>query len=206
MPTINVTFNNEQIMNRGLNKDVYVIGRHEDCDIHIDNLGISRTHARLIKEGASYVVEDMNSSNGTFVNGEKTDRKLLADGDQIVIGKYLLIYSMENTGADMGESNSDKATVSQMPGDVLHTMAMDGDAIRKRIEEMQQKKETHPMPAPKEQPEEKAPEADPIQQAEIKAKQAELEQLKARMKVVKIIAGLAILAAAAAAVYFFVLR
>jgi len=201
MPMIDVRFGNEKVSTHALNKEVYVIGRHEDCDIHIDNLGISRTHARLLKEGEGFCIEDMNSSNGTFLNGEKVQKQALRDGDQVVIGKYVLTYRASAGGsaapAPAAEAASDRGAPPPMPGDVLHTMAMDGDAIRKRIEEMQQKRDTKPMA-----PAEVAPRAEP-KPAE---RAPDVQQLQSTVRLFKIFFVLLLVALAAAVIYFLVLR
>ena len=74
-----------------------IIGRDSNCDIQIDNIAVSRKHARITKEHSritdgpgDYFVEDMGSQNGTFVNGHKVDKKMLNTGDEITIGKYFL--------------------------------------------------------------------------------------------------------------------
>jgi ABC transport system ATP-binding/permease protein len=64
-----------------------VIGRDSGVDIQIDSPGVSRRHARLVQEGDGYRVEDLGSSNGTFVNGQRlSGAHLLKHGDQIGLG------------------------------------------------------------------------------------------------------------------------
>jgi len=63
-----------------------VIGRSADADLWLGDDGVSRKHARLIKEAGSFILEDLDSANGTFVQGEKITRKKLEDGDQIQLG------------------------------------------------------------------------------------------------------------------------
>ncbi|PIV67276.1 MAG: phosphopeptide-binding protein, partial [Nitrospirae bacterium CG01_land_8_20_14_3_00_44_22] len=54
-----------------LDKDTVTIGRNPGNDIHIDNLAISGFHAKLINRGGRFFIEDLNSTNGTFVNGKR---------------------------------------------------------------------------------------------------------------------------------------
>src|SRR5512147_969328 len=70
--------------------DVTTIGRNSDSDIKIDNAGVSAHHAKIIKEGEAFVIEDTESRNGTFVNGKRVSRHLLSDGDEVVISKHIL--------------------------------------------------------------------------------------------------------------------
>jgi len=69
-------------------QDTYVLGRHDSCDIMLEDKTISRQHARLeIKDGEAFV-EDLGSRNGTYVNGQKVARRQVASGDAIVVGKF----------------------------------------------------------------------------------------------------------------------
>jgi pSer/pThr/pTyr-binding forkhead associated (FHA) protein len=74
------------------------IGRSEDCEITIDNLGVSRYHAEIVKKDGFCVVRDLRSNNGTFVNGRRIDSHNLNDGDEISIGKFTLCYSGDSEG------------------------------------------------------------------------------------------------------------
>lgn len=75
------------------------IGRNPASDIHIDNLAVSGSHARLIRDGEKFVVEDLGSLNGTFVGGKRITRAALADGDEIIIGKHTLLFTKAAKGA-----------------------------------------------------------------------------------------------------------
>lgn len=69
-----------------ISKSEIKIGRHSDNDIVIDNIRVSRHHARIIKEGEDWFIEDLGSSNGTFVNGKKIKKALVSDKDSVLIG------------------------------------------------------------------------------------------------------------------------
>lgn len=69
-----------------------VIGRLATCDIALPDVNVSREHAALAPEGDGWVVEDLNSTNGTFVNGERISRLRLRDGDVIGVGVTELAY------------------------------------------------------------------------------------------------------------------
>lgn len=69
------------------------LGRQSDCDVHLNAREVSRRHARLISEGDTYFIEDLGSSNGTFVNNRQVlGRESLHDQDRIQIGPFLLEY------------------------------------------------------------------------------------------------------------------
>jgi diguanylate cyclase (GGDEF)-like protein len=75
-----------------LERDETFIGRGRDAHVHIDDAGISRKHARVVRvEGPRYLVEDLASTNGVFVNGRKVDRVDLVDGDRVQVGPNLVL-------------------------------------------------------------------------------------------------------------------
>lgn len=70
-----------------LDKEKTVIGRGRGVDIHLNDNGISRAHARIIRwVGLAYVVEDLGSMNGTFVNGRRIERATISSGDRLQLG------------------------------------------------------------------------------------------------------------------------
>jgi hypothetical protein len=68
------------------------IGRSPDCDVFLDDVTVSRNHAVLMERGGRHVIEDQGSLNGTYVNRRRVDSAELADGDELQIGKYRLIF------------------------------------------------------------------------------------------------------------------
>lgn len=71
------------------------IGRLPKCDISLKDPGISREHARLFLEGGELYIADLNSSNGTFLNGRRISRERLVDGDVITVGNTRLLVALE---------------------------------------------------------------------------------------------------------------
>ncbi|WP_373975903.1 FHA domain-containing protein [Chitinibacter sp. SCUT-21] len=71
------------------------IGRRPNNDIQIDNLAVSGLHAVIEVVGQIYFIEDMQSTNGTLLNGEKLSRHPLKSGDDITIGKYKITFWRE---------------------------------------------------------------------------------------------------------------
>src|SRR5687767_14373455 len=68
------------------------VGRAEDCEVRIDNLGVSRHHCEIARQNGFVVLRDLQSNNGTFVNGNKVEAHNLNTGDVITIGKYSLEF------------------------------------------------------------------------------------------------------------------
>ena len=77
--------------------DSITIGRANDNDIVLDNQSASGHHAKIIKVANQYKLEDLNSTNGTFVNNNKVANKILKEGDIIAIGKHELWFVGENS-------------------------------------------------------------------------------------------------------------
>ncbi len=74
-----------------LTGDSMLIGRQEDADIFLESLAVSRQHARIHYQGGEYFVEDVGSSNGTYVNGGRISGPTpLSEGDALQIGPYVL--------------------------------------------------------------------------------------------------------------------
>jgi pSer/pThr/pTyr-binding forkhead associated (FHA) protein len=72
------------------------IGRAPDNDIQIDNLVVSDHHARIVADRGWLKLEDLQSLNGTSINGNRITQELLRSGDEITIGKHLLVVDLEH--------------------------------------------------------------------------------------------------------------
>jgi pSer/pThr/pTyr-binding forkhead associated (FHA) protein len=83
-----------------LNKERMTIGRKPDNDIQIDNLAVSGKHALIITILDDSFLEDLGSTNGTYVNGKLIKKHALRDGDVVGIGKHELKYINEHATAD----------------------------------------------------------------------------------------------------------
>ena len=71
--------------------DKTVIGRGQKAQVRLLDDGISREHAQVVVEGNRIFLEDLGSTNGTFCNGLKVDRRELADGDKILVGSTTIL-------------------------------------------------------------------------------------------------------------------
>jgi tetratricopeptide (TPR) repeat protein len=77
-----------------------VIGRHQSCDLAIRSSKASRRHAEIAKSGDGYRLYDLASTNGTFVNGERVEERLLQQGDRIEIGDAIITFGEANRGIE----------------------------------------------------------------------------------------------------------
>jgi pSer/pThr/pTyr-binding forkhead associated (FHA) protein len=81
-----------------ITKDKTTLGRRPYNDIVIDNLAVSGEHAVLQMVGADVFIEDLNSTNGTYINGKAVKKQLLTHNDTVEIGKYKIKYLVEEGG------------------------------------------------------------------------------------------------------------
>jgi len=95
-------FNGETINEYPLDQETLTIGRKASNDIHIDNLAVSGKHAKVLTILNDSFIEDLDSTNGTFINGAKINRHVLQNGEIIAIGKHELIYINDTADADTG--------------------------------------------------------------------------------------------------------
>ena len=75
-----------------LQREQTTIGRSPDCDVFLDDVTVSRKHAVVTEQGGRFVIEDLGSLNGTFLNRHRIERGELENGDEVQIGKYRLIF------------------------------------------------------------------------------------------------------------------
>ena len=75
-----------------LDADVTTAGRHPESDIFLDDVTVSRRHAEFVREGGGFVLRDVGSLNGSYLNRERIDVAGLAGGDEVQIGKYRLMF------------------------------------------------------------------------------------------------------------------
>ncbi|MEZ5167994.1 MAG: FHA domain-containing protein [Acidimicrobiales bacterium] len=74
-----------------LDTDLVQVGRHPDSDIFLDDITVSQAR-EVRRDGARYWVRDVGSLNGTYVNRERVDDSELADGDEVQVGKFKLVF------------------------------------------------------------------------------------------------------------------
>lgn len=123
------------------------IGRHEDCDIVVESPAISRFHSQIVCEDGRYFVEDLNSRNGTFVNGLAVHRRtLLIDGDRVEFAnlpfQFLSQDSLDEASGSWGiranvvtisSGGDDEDSVRRhpiQPGDRISEDMLGSDSIR----------------------------------------------------------------------------
>ena len=130
MASVTVLFAGQEQGTYELDQPQMVAGRDPECGIRIDNLGISRQHCTILNKGDAFLLQDLGSANGTFVNGKRVAECFLNDGDEIVIGvKYALRFKNEKQAKAAAETDAG------VPG-TLNTYVMDGTKIQEQIAKM----------------------------------------------------------------------
>lgn len=110
MPKMIVSIDGVVIREVQVTKDRTSVGRRPYNDLVIDNLAVSGEHAVLLMSGSEVYLEDLNSTNGTFINGRAVKKQVLHDNDMVEIGKYKIKYVTE------GAQSDDDRTMVAAPG------------------------------------------------------------------------------------------
>lgn len=92
MAELTIRLGDQVLQTRDVDGELLRVGRSRENDLVLDNLSVSRNHLQIRFHQGHYVLFDMNSSNGTYLNGARITRRELLDGDQITVGKHVLIW------------------------------------------------------------------------------------------------------------------
>jgi pSer/pThr/pTyr-binding forkhead associated (FHA) protein len=123
MPKMIVSIDGVVIKEVQLTKDRTSLGRRPYNDIVIDNLAVSGEHAVLQMSGNEVYLEDLNSTNGTYVNGKVVKKQLLQNSDTVEIGKYKIKYVNEAASAGFEKTMVIKAGSAGLVAPVAATAA-----------------------------------------------------------------------------------
>ena len=107
MPKLSLIENKKTISSFDLTEGEIIIGRDAECVIHLDDEAISRRHVRIFTLMGDAFLEDLDSSNGTYVNGRLTKKSVLNDGDVIQIGERELLFSQPPEAAASAQEAED---------------------------------------------------------------------------------------------------
>lgn len=120
MARLILMFNNQVVKEYPLIKESITIGRNEDNTITVDNLAVSGYHARIDAAGKDFILTDLQSTNGTFVNDKKVISHKLVHGDNVIVGKHLILFVGEGKDAPAIKSSDNKLEL-----DMDKTMMLD---------------------------------------------------------------------------------
>jgi len=132
MAKLILTFNKQVVKEFPFEKDSLTIGRKPENDIQIDNLAVSTYHARVDKTGPDFILTDLQSTNGTFVREKKITSHKLKHGDNVIIGKHVLVFASSSGAQAKAGKSIDKM-------DMDKTMMLDTARQRDLLAKAQQK-------------------------------------------------------------------
>ena len=118
MPKVILKFRESLIKEYLLGQEPITIGRTDDNVIKIDNLAVSGHHAKIISQDNHYILIDLNSTNGTFLDGQKITKIRLKHNNQLTIGKHTLVFIDELQKEDIEDKVIEEG-VNQTDGTVV---------------------------------------------------------------------------------------
>ena len=114
---ISVSLDSRLLEKIKFDQESVAVGRDIENDIHINNLSVSRFHAKIHREGEKIIIKDLGSANGTFVNGSRIDLAELKVGDVILIGKHILRIELPKKVSDEAFTEGQTVMVDQKTQD-----------------------------------------------------------------------------------------
>ncbi len=141
MPKFSLLLGRKTLQVFDIDKPTVIVGRGEDADILIDNPSMSRRHARFRQEGDGWVVEDLGSSNGTYMNGERiTEPQPVDVGTEVAFGKFSIIFGKAVAAEPAPQTPAASAPV---PGAVEGTMHIKGHEVKELLKDAERKRRAH---------------------------------------------------------------
>jgi len=92
-----------------------VVGRDADCDVQLLNLSVSRKHAAVEEAADGWVLKDLSSVNGTFLNGKKVTESVLSGGEEIRFGDVKAVFRLEKSRSEVSGTGKLLQTLSVRP-------------------------------------------------------------------------------------------
>jgi len=106
MAKLIISLSDEETREFELDQEQITIGRRANNDVQIENLAVSGRHAKIITILNDSFIEDLNSTNGTYVNGVLVKKQVLRNGDEVTIGKNKLVYLNDQASQHMNEATA----------------------------------------------------------------------------------------------------
>ena len=117
MASIDVQFGGQSQQTRSFEGERLLVGREPICNLQLNHPSVSRQHCVIVRRGEAFVIEDLRSSNGTFVNGRKVSGTFyLNDGDEIQVGEYALRFRFDSAPAQAATPEFEPTMLMQDKG------------------------------------------------------------------------------------------
>lgn len=133
MPTLELVRDGELVASFRLDRPVVVAGRMDSCDITVKGPLVSRNHCQFVRSGDTYVIKDMGTANGTYVNGARVQEHTLRDGDQVAIVPHVLIYRFRDR-----KTPPETAIAMGKPAEGLATALIEAGEIKRHLNKLQE--------------------------------------------------------------------
>ncbi len=176
MARLILSLDNQVLAEYNMTKERYTIGRLPDNDVRIDNPAVSGHHSLIINILNDSFLEDLNSTNGTYVNGKLIKKHALQHGDVITIGHHQLRFSDQQTADSeqdefektmvipAGQQNAEQLAKAEQAAEAAAAKAMDAEAdmaaaVKLDPEEAEGLEEAEPAPTPPPTPPQEEPPA-----------------------------------------------
>lgn len=137
MAKVFLKFRDNTISESTLGQTAITVGRDSGNDIQIDNPAVSSIHARIWQEGEVIYIEDAESTNGTYVNGEKIVKVALNDNDEVLIGKHHIEIK---TGEEAQKNDGEDEPLTPVTPSLDKTMILDSKIRREMTSGPKEKK------------------------------------------------------------------
>jgi pSer/pThr/pTyr-binding forkhead associated (FHA) protein len=143
MPKLTLLIGRKAMQVYDLDKETILIGREDDADIVIDNPSVSRKHAQIKKEASGWVVQDLGSSNGTFLHGEKiTAPQPVKEGDEIGFGKFSVVFG-KAVGDAVDQAAARPAAKPVATDATGGTMQIKSHEVKELLKDSERKRRAH---------------------------------------------------------------
>lgn len=141
MPKLTLLLGRKTIQVYDIDQEKLVVGRDPEADVVIDNPSVSRNHAEIRREGDGWVLEDLGSSNGTFLHGDRIQSAVgLEPGDEIGFGKFSLVFKK---AVGQGDAPEPKAKPQPTMGAAEGTMHMQSHEVKELLGDSERKRRAH---------------------------------------------------------------
>ncbi|MHC4200957.1 MAG: FHA domain-containing protein [Planctomycetota bacterium] len=131
MAKITVMRGTDKVGEFPMEKSPFVVGREAKGGVLIENVGVSRKHCQFVYEDGRYFVEDLGSSNGTYFSGHKVNKAEVRDGDQVNVGKYVLLF--QDSGMEFLPQAVRGPVAGAPGGDAMLTFRVDPQTLREQM-------------------------------------------------------------------------
>ena len=121
---IEVKLQNRVLEHYNLEKPLVTIGRDPSCDVAVDNPLLSRRHAQIVCENGRYYVEDLKSTNGVFLRGNRVSKEEIRDGDEFRIDKFSFHVRIPEVQPEKKK---------EFAFDIMGTMQIDSKALQEKL-------------------------------------------------------------------------